>query len=236
VKFRFSPYQLKRRLLTFIVTLAILTLYALWLVSRYLSKSVKFFLAKTSRFCLVVLYLIWEVIKMTTSTTRPLDRHELQQILEKAKPYWKSCIIIGFATGLRLVDLLSLRKDFPVPRFHIVEQKTGKHKTVNLPSWSIDSWNFLKAMAPESEFLFTIRDKSSYRKMMKTLAKSSGVNPDGVAWHTLRKTIASFMAERSGVSAAQVFLNHSSAKTTMLYLASDIIALEQIYQGFPNGL
>lgn len=173
---------------------------------------------------------------MTTSTTRPLDRHELQQILEKAKPYWKSCIIIGFATGLRLVDLLSLRKDLPVPRFHLVEQKTGKHKTVNLPSWSIDSWNNLKATEPTSEYLFSVRDKSSYRKMMKSLALKSGVNPDGVAWHTLRKTIASFMAERSGISAAQVFLNHSSAKTTMLYLASDIIALEQIYQAFPNGL
>lgn len=168
--------------------------------------------------------------------TRPLDKMELSQILQDAKPYWHACILIGFATGLRLVDLLNLTKDLPLPRFHIIEQKTGKSKTVLLPTWALDDWNFLKAQSPNCAFLFSIRDKSSYRKTIKTLAKKSGVNPSGVAWHSLRKTIANMICERSGISQAQIFLNHSSAKTTLHYLSNDIITLEQIYQSFPNGL
>lgn len=173
---------------------------------------------------------------MKTKMTRPLTRIELQAILSLAKPYWRHCIILGFATGLRLVDLLQLQKDLTPPRFIINESKTGKIKVVNLPSWSIDSFVYLAKYSNNPLYLLDVRDKSSYRKMIKKLSIDAGLNPLGIAWHSLRKTIASQIAERSGISAAQIFLNHSSASTTMHYISNEIISLEQIYTGFIGGL
>ena len=160
--------------------------------------------------------------------TRPLTRSELTAILGILPDYWKQVVTISLATGLRLSDMMNLHVDLSLPRFTIREQKTGKPKSVCLPSWALNSWIWLRDHHGPDNHLLTCRDKSTYRRAMKRFCLAAGVDSHQISWHSWRKTTASLICETNGIAAAQVFLNHSSASTTMAYLSNDQMMIENL--------
>lgn len=163
--------------------------------------------------------------------TRVLSQDELTLLLQSASDYYKHCIIISLGTGLRISDLVLLEKKNSIPKFDIVERKTGKVRHIVLPTWCLNSWLFLVQYQPSCPFLFSVRDKSSYRKYLKQLADKVGIDPNGVAWHSLRKSSAFQIAKQFGISQAQLFLNHSSIRTTMPYVNGSNNILEFCFDG-----
>jgi integrase len=150
--------------------------------------------------------------------TRPLSESELFILVLNANDYYKNAMILSVATGLRISDLLQLKKSTPIPKFCITEQKTKIEHDVFLPSWAVNSWLFFLRTSTDQEYLFDVRDKSSYRKYIKRLAVDSGLLPNGIAWHSLRKTAADVICQNYGLSNAQLFLKHKSQKTTLAYV------------------
>lgn len=150
--------------------------------------------------------------------SRPLSESELCVILDNSKSYYRDCMLISLGTGLRISDLILLTKDLPLPHFEIIEQKTKKIKKVFVPDWCLTSWMNLVINNQENDYLFKVRDKSSYRKYIKSIASHYGLNPNGVSWHSLRKTSASQLAAIYGPQQAQIFLNHKNIDTTFKYI------------------
>lgn len=167
--------------------------------------------------------------------SRSLNDHELSVILQAANPYYKSCMIISLATGLRISDLLLLEKTLSIPRFSIIEQKTGKSKRIYLPEWSLSSWVYLVNLSVPGKYLFSVRDKSSYRKTIKRLAISNNLDPVGVCWHSLRKTVANQISKYYGPGNASSFLNHSNLSTTKAYIDPDLNSMDLCFN-FIKGL
>lgn len=182
-----------------------------------------------------------------TQTTRPITEGAMiRRWLEIAKdhdehrkrggPEWYLMLVLGFNTGLRISDLVSLkvgdirgREDFVV-----LEGKTQKERQVHL-KWSVRKKldELLKDRKPEEYALQSRqRDKgnggarpiSTQRALdiIKVIAGRAGYEGH-VGCHTMRKTYAWSVYDASGenLSLLQKTLNHSSQAVTMHYIGID---------------
>ena len=165
---------------------------------------------------------------MNKCLTRALSEDELIILILSASDYYKSCIILALSTGLRISDLLNLKKSYTLPMFTIIEQKTRKQINVYIPSWAIKSWFYLCDHSTDPIFLLSVRDKSSYRRYIKKLAVSLGINPIGVAWHSLRKSSATYIYNSSGIDKARQFLNHTNLNSTSHYVVKDYSLIDSM--------
>ncbi len=161
--------------------------------------------------------------------TRPLTESELFMLIINACDYYKHAMILALASGLRISDLIRLEKAFPIPSFSMIEQKTSKRITIHLPSWSINSWLYFVKHSTHDIWLLDRRDKSSYRKYIKRLALSLGIDSSRVAWHSLRKSSADVIAKKYGLVNAQMFLNHKKIDSTLRYVNFDNNILENCF-------
>ena len=168
--------------------------------------------------------------------TRPLTADEISRLFRVLPLYWRHVFIINLATGLRISDLLQLHKSLSFPRFTIQEKKTKKIKSVLLPSWSFDSWLYLRDNSDKNGYLLHGRDTSTYRYAIKRFAKLAGINTDQVGWHSLRKTIGNIIAHSAGIHSAQIFLNHSSVETTKAYVDDTALLISNVIESFGSNL
>ena len=157
-------------------------------------------------------------------------------------------IVMGVYTGLRISDLLSLTRfevyDYVCGCFrshiHLVEQKTGKSKTIALNKTVVAALAlYFKAQSGKAEdYLFQSGrrahspiGRTQAWRIVKDAAAAVGLF-HGVGCHSLRKSLG-YHAWKSGVQAVLLMdiYNHSSFAVTKRYLGITQDERDSVYLG-----
>lgn len=139
---------------------------------------------------------------------------------------------IALKTGLRIDDVLSLKKKRLHVQIYLKEKKTGKEKRAYLGTELLNELYAFCYKPPNlwngSEYVFAHRTKKDahrtrqavykdVKKAVKKLRLDGNITP-----HSARKCAAVREYRRRGnVAAVQKFLNHDKEMTTILYALSD---------------
>ena len=139
--------------------------------------------------------------------------------------------LIGINTGLRVSDILSLKRDQVVrlknrkrKEFAIKEGKTKKDRVINLTAIFTEVYEY--ALTVESEWLFPSRkgDKAiskiqAYRQLQKA---GNMAEIESIGTHTMRKTFGYwFYKQTKDIAMLQSILNHSTPEITLRYIGID---------------
>lgn len=186
------------------------------------------------------------------SETYPIkDRETLHSFRDyykdtKPNPRNYSLIIMGLNTAFRVGDLLKLRwRDVSyadgVLRQHIcvIEQKTGKTRTVPINAVLRQTLDFYKSSCSEispQDFLFpSTRDRacplsrSQAYRIVRKAAENYGLS-EHVGCHSLRKTFGYYAWKQDTPPAMLMELyNHSSYQITKRYLGIEQDERDQVY-------
>jgi len=157
--------------------------------------------------------------------TEYLLNKELQHVLAALTPTNQLIMRVSLRTGLRVGDVLGLKRDQLKNRFWVTESKTGKRKLVGMPSDLIAS---VLASSSGSVWCFPHRiDKIRHRtrqsvwKDVKRAAKAFRL-PQNVGPHSARKIYAvDLMAKYGDIDRIRKALNHRYESTTLLYAMAD---------------
>lgn len=161
-------------------------------------------------------------------TTQYLLDSQIELIFAALVPDNRRALQVMLRTGLRISDVLALKKDQLKRNFWVTEQKTGKRKQVGLPEWLIAE---IKRAAGNSEWAFPSpydagrpRTRQAVWKDLKRVSKALRI-PVNVGTHSMRKAYAvDLMAKYGDIEKVQRDLNHSRPQITMLYAMADILA------------
>lgn len=134
---------------------------------------------------------------------------------------------IMLRTGLRVGDVLELRKDQLARQFWVTEQKTGKRRRVGLTDDLIAQ---IKRRAGRSEWAFpspTVRGAHRTRQAvwsdLKRVQRALRL-PVNVGTHSARKVYAVYLRDKYGdIESVQRALNHDNPSVTMLYAMADLL-------------
>jgi integrase len=131
-------------------------------------------------------------------------------------------------TGLRVGDVLALRREDIGRSFWVTEQKTGKRKHVGLPDWltaeivaaaGSSVWAFPSPVNPENH-----RTRQAVWKDLKRVSQALRI-PVNVGTHSMRKAYAVDLMHKYGdIEKVQRDLNHASPMITMVYAMADVLA------------
>jgi integrase len=137
--------------------------------------------------------------------------------------------IIGINTGLRVSDLLKLKKEQIIKlkknrnrkELLVKEGKTKKNRTINITSVFDEVYTYAAQL--ESEWLFPSRkgDKpiskiQAYRQLQKA---GEFAEIESIGTHTMRKTFGYWLyKETKDVALLQQVLNHSKPQVTLTYI------------------
>lgn len=151
---------------------------------------------------------------------------------------WK----IGLNLSLRISDLLSLRfdqLDTDKRELHLVEQKTGKPKSVRLNTPACEIINRRRQEHPDHEWLFQVDCNRAKGKPITRQSVSRAFADVGhtlglkLNTHSMRKSRGKAMYD-SGVPVEKIakVLNHSDTGVTLRYLGITHQAVMQTYDDF----
>lgn len=193
---------------------------------------------------------------------RPLTDEELTRVEHAFSGQWclrnRAMFILGYTTGFRISELLSLRvkdvlagaeivKRVKVPRRHMKRQKASRSAILapiarhHLQLW-LDELNAGKAR-PASSALFASRKGAgkpisriqAHRILKTAFERALLFGPDGtLGTHVMRKTFASKMWDYYGdIFAVQHALGHRSPASTVAYLSfnddDQVAAVEAVW-------
>lgn len=165
-------------------------------------------------------------------TTEYLFDREVDMVLRLLTPGNRVAVQTMLHTGLRVGDVLALRREQIKPRFWVTEQKTGKRRLVGMPEQ-------LRAevlrLSRGSEWAFPGRDPAKPRtrqavwKDVKRAAKAYRL-PQNIAPHSFRKVYAVDLLEKYGdIEKVQRALNHGNLETTMIYCMAAVSLRNKAY-------
>lgn len=129
-------------------------------------------------------------------------------------------------TGLRISDVLTLKREQVATKFFVVEQKTKKRRAVRLPQKLVDA---ILKQAGEI-YCFSHRDNPHKHKTrqavwadLKRASKAFRLKGD-LSPHSLRKHYATELYNKyKDIAKVQKALNHSAPEITLIYLMADKI-------------
>lgn len=156
-------------------------------------------------------------------TARPITRDELAK-LRRAMP-WRdglACEIMA-DTGLRVSDVLAIRRDQLAGTMQIREIKTGKLRTVHLrPETYSECLAFLRT---HNDPYVIPCHRSTVWRSLATAANAYGWSH--ISPHSLRKLFAVEFCTKHGLTATQHELKHSRLETTLRYVTNldDVIGM-----------
>lgn len=149
---------------------------------------------------------------------------ELDKVLDLLTPGNRIVMKTAIQTGLRISDVLSLRREKLGRQFWIVEQKTGKKRRVNLPEALLEE---ILMQSEGSKWAFPGRDPGKHRsrqavwKDVKRAQRAFRL-PQNLGTHTARKVYAVELFDRYGdLQRVRRALNHQSLEVTVLYAMAD---------------
>ena len=95
--------------------------------------------------------------------------------------------------------------------------KTARsHRIITVPKFAVDILLRLQVQAGDSPFVFTTREGTmrAPNNVRKALRKACGTDFEGLTPHTLRRTVATIVAEKHGIEAASRLLGHADISIT----------------------
>ena len=150
----------------------------------------------------------------------------MSHVLALLTPANRLAMEIALQTGLRINDVLSMRKEDVSRRFVVIEQKTGKKRVVFLTKDLVDRARGDGAPG----FVFPhARDAERHRTrqaVWRDVARAArALRVRHVSPHTARKVFAVdyYRAHGRDMERTRKVLNHDRSLTTMLYVLSDIV-------------
>lgn len=155
--------------------------------------------------------------------TEYLFEKEVDLVLAALTPKNRLVMRTALHTGLRISDVLRLRREQLQPHFWVTEQKTGKRRQVGLPQPLLSDLQ----NAAGSVWVFEGRNpekphtRQAVWKDVKRAAKAFRL-PVNAAPHSARKIYASDLMERYGdLDRVRRALNHNSETVTLIYAMAD---------------
>ena len=171
--------------------------------------------------------------RLPASLPKNLSEAEVEQLLAAAADRpgvsglaIRAALELLYATGLRVSELLSLRRvSFARrPDMLIVRGKGGRERMVLLSRQSHEAVAALAAEAPDSPHVFAGRDprqpmtRQGLALLLKQTALEAGLDPARVSPHVLRHSFASHMLARGAdLRSLQTLLGHADIATTQIY-------------------
>lgn len=160
--------------------------------------------------------------------TQWIPKGEMEHILSALFPENRLACEISLATGLRINDVLALTpQKVRKQRFTIREEKTGKTRSIRLPSELVE-----RCLACSGQhYIFEgrlngkkHRTRQAVYKDLKRVAVAFNLKKN-IAPHSLRKSFAVYEFQKNGgnLKRVQKLLNHDSEAVTMLYAMANII-------------
>lgn len=116
--------------------------------------------------------------------------------------------------GLRVSDLLSLKKTDIARKMVVKERKTGKTRTVYLTAALVRECAIYASMHRGLK-LFNCDRSTIYRSVHRT---ALAFGWDNISAHSARKSFARAYCKKHGIEATQRELRHESLSTTLIYL------------------
>lgn len=142
--------------------------------------------------------------------------------------------IIGINTGLRISDILQLKKeDLLQTHLKLREKKTRKEKRIRIPPAIRKELIEYAKTLQDGEYVFRSRqggnrpiDRSTAYRILREAAEY--VSLDEVGTHTLRKTFGyHFYQQTKDVAMLQELFNHSSPHITLKYIGVNQDAMDK---------
>lgn len=147
-------------------------------------------------------------------TSRPITRAEFEQ-LRKALPWRDSlaCAIMA-DTGLRVSDVLALKREQLASTMKVTEIKTGKTRMVHLsPETLSEARAFIGTH--DSENVIPCHRASLWRSIVHA---ADAFGWEHISPHSFRKLFAIEYCARHGLMETQKELQHKNLQTTMAYV------------------
>lgn len=159
-------------------------------------------------------------------TTEYLLEEQLQRVLMLLMPVNRLCMRVALHTGLRVSDVLNLRRsDLDKGlQFWITEQKTGKRRKIQLTQ---SLWSELRENCGDYWVFPSRCDQRKHRTRQAVWrdikrAQVACRLPQNIGPHSARKVYAVRLMQRYGdLPRVQRALNHDRWATTMLYAMAD---------------
>ena len=155
-----------------------------------------------------------------------LSRKEIEGIISKIyNQKHKFVIILGYAAGLRISEVVNLRvKDIDLEELtiHIKNAKGKKDRITIFPKKLISGLRELIFDKKRNDFVFESTrggklTTSSLQKILKNALRKSGIKKDAT-FHSLRHSFATHLLENgTDVRYVQELLGHQNIRTTQLY-------------------
>jgi len=170
-------------------------------------------------------------------TRRALTTDELRAVLEAAKSLEKSkqfrlrraffdLIVLGLATGMRLSEILNLRRSWlngnviAIPYASTKSRQRGptaqkqRTKVVTLNDVARE---VIGRQPGQDEFVFDLhrRDPMVIQHGVEAIRRITGIHD--FTFHHLRHTVSTLVASQSSLATARVVLGHSDLRTTLRY-------------------
>lgn len=148
----------------------------------------------------------------------PINEQEIQKLLPFISDEVRSCVTIGFYTGLRRQELLGLRWeniDFTRRTIYIPKTKTECPRTLGLTA---DIERILQGLNPQkSGLVFEKVSKDKLKYQLNQASEKSGIGH--IRPHDMRHSFAVNFLNRGGtLEHLQRLLGHSKITTTQRYL------------------
>ena len=157
--------------------------------------------------------------------TEYLLNQEVERVLSALTPTNQLVVKVMLHTGLRVGDVLKLKKAELSNQFWIEEEKTKKRRRVGLTDELLHQ---MKSASPGSEYVFASR--LDFRKPRTRQAVWADVKrasrafrmKQNVAPHSFRKCYSVELLKKYGdLDRVKRALNHSSPTVTMIYAMAD---------------
>lgn len=159
---------------------------------------------------------------------RPISRAEITR-LRYALPWRDSLAVAIMAdTGLRVSDVLSIRREQLARTMRVTERKTGKMRRVRLSPSTLQSARAY-ITTHNSPYVIPCTRSTVWRSIVST-ARALGY--EHISPHSLRKYYAVTYCRRHGLTATQQELQHANMATTVGYV-TDPAALAALIPGKP---
>lgn len=164
-------------------------------------------------------------------------------LLKRYGPLYHDIWRVGLNLALRVSDLLGLRfaqLDTDKRELHLVEQKTGKAKSIRLNSVACEVINRRRLDNPDHAWLFQVDCNRAKGRPIGRVSVARALKDTGDALglhintHSMRKSRGKVMFD-AGVPVEKIskVLNHSDTGVTLRYLGINQAAVMQTYDDFP---
>lgn len=160
-----------------------------------------------------------------------LTQQELERVERALKQPYNLIWRVGYQTGLRVSDILSLRvSDLSKHKIRIRERKTGKIRYIYIRTQTklyLHEYADSRSLT-SSDYVFarkhggTAVARQSVYRAITAAGKAAGINKN-IGTHTMRKSYAAEYIQHHNITDLQKRLNHKYIGDTIGYLVANYI-------------